>query len=101
MEQEHPLFTIRVERLAEDWEAHAEELAAVGLWRDCSIDAAATEMPQDLNASTHKFSLPKPKIAAEHFRALPMDLWEGLSAFCGRYGYSFPGDGSSKPRESV
>jgi hypothetical protein len=43
VEQEHPFFTIPVERVAEDWEAHAEELAAVGLWRDRSIDTAATE----------------------------------------------------------
>lgn len=87
VETQQPAFTLRVEHLIEDLSRHREELESAGIRLQLQLDA---NVPNTVNSSMDKFSIAKPELAADRYRAIDAGLRDALGEMCERHGYRSP-----------
>jgi hypothetical protein len=87
VERQRPMFTLHVEHIMDDLRRHCEELDAAGIRPQLQTDAA---VPNTVNSSIEKFSIAKPELAADRYRAIDAGLRDSLAEMCARYAYGSP-----------
>jgi thioredoxin-like negative regulator of GroEL len=84
VEMQRPMFTLRVEHIRDDLRLHSGELEFAGIRLQLQLDAS---VPNTANSSLDKFSIAKPELAADQYRALVAELQDALGDMCARYDY--------------
>jgi tetratricopeptide (TPR) repeat protein len=89
IDRQHPVCTLRVERLIDDLTVHRETFVAAGIVLDRTVDDATAEstpaVPTEYDGSAEL------EISETQYHELPAILIDRLRAFSARHGYAMPG----------